>query len=154
METVVDSKQEPLPGPTVIIMALENAPKSEYTNQVKLLAISKELTMESADTVQIGNSVFLAHRGKKANKNKMVGRMFNVDTTRNMIANYVQYLKLLQNKGVTHFSFDIDDDFYLPAIKSVTKRLEDSGIQVGVGKFKNRDGYRVYFRIFPRPKKV
>lgn len=154
METVVDSKQEPLPGPTVIIMALENAPKSEYTNQVKLLAISKELTMESADTVQIGNSVFLAHRGKKANKNKMVGRMFNVDTARNMIANYVQYLKLLQNKGVTHFSFDIDDDFYLPAIKSVTKRLEDSGIQVGVGKFKNRNGYRVYFRIFPRPKKV
>ncbi len=154
MEAVVDSKQEPLPGPTVIIMALENAPKSEYTNQVKLLAISKELTMESADTVQIGNSVFLAHRGKKANKNKMVGRMFNVDTARNMIANYVQYLKLLQNKGVTHFSFDIDDDFYLPAIKSVTKRLEDSGIQVGVGKFKNRNGYRVYFRIFPRPKKV
>lgn len=154
MEAVVDSKQEPLPGPTVIIMALENAPKSEYSNQVKLLAISKELTMESADTVQIGNSVFLAHRGKKANKNKMVGRMFNVDTARNMIANYVQYLKILQNKGVTHFSFDIDDDFYLPAIKSVTKRLEDSGIQVGVGKFKNRDGYRVYFRIFPRPKKV
>jgi len=154
MEAVVDSKQEPLPGPTVIIMALENAPKSEYSNQVKLLAISKELTMESADTVQIGNSVFLAHRGKKANKNKMVGRMFNVDTARNMIANYVQYLKILQNKGVTHFSFDIDDDFYLPAIKSVTKRLEDSGIQVGVGKFKNRDGYRVYFRIFPRSKKV
>jgi len=154
METVVDSRQEPLPGPTVITMALENAPKSEYSNQVKLLAISKELTMESADTVQIGNSVFLAHRGKKANKNKMVGRMFNVDTARNMIANYVQYLKILQNKGVTHFSFDIDDDFYLPAIKSVTKRLEDSGIQVGVGKFKNRDGYRVYFRIFPRSKKV
>ena len=154
METVVDSRQEPLPGPTVITMALENAPKSEYSNQVKLLAISKELTMESADTVQIGNSVFLAHRGKKANKNKMVGRMFNVDTARNMIANYVQYLKILQNKGVTHFSFDIDDDFYLPAIKSVTKRLKDSGIQVGVGKFKNKDGYRVYFRIFPRPKKV
>tara|TARA_R100000951_G_scaffold30949_1_gene26589 strand:+ start:153 stop:617 length:465 start_codon:yes stop_codon:yes gene_type:complete len=154
METVVDSKQDPLPGPTVIIMALENAPKSEYSNQVKLLAISKELTMESVDTVQIGNTVFLAHKGKKSNKNKMVGRMFNVDTARNMIANYVQYLKILQNKGVTHFSFDIDDDFYLPAVKSVTKRLEDSGIRVGVSKFKNKNGYRVYFRIFPSPEGV
>jgi hypothetical protein len=154
METVVDSKQEPLPTPSVVMLSLKNTTESKYSDQARLLAVAKEMTMETADVVQVGNSVFLAHRGKKANKNKMVGRMFNVDTARNMIVNYVQYLKILQDKWVTHFSFDIDDDFYLPAIKSVTKRLEDSGIRVGVSKFKNKNGYRVYFRIFPSPEEV
>jgi hypothetical protein len=127
METVVDSKQEPLPTPSVVMLSLKNTTESKYSDQARLLAVAKD---------------------------KMVGRMFNVDTARNMIVNYVQYLKILQDKGVTHFSFDIDDDFYLPAIKSVTKRLEDSGIRVGVSKFKNKNGYRVYFRIFPSPEEV
>ena len=102
METVVDSKQEPLPTPSVVMLALKNTTGSKHSDQARLLAVVKEMTMETADVVQVGNSVFLAHKGKKANKNKMVGRMFNVDTARNMIVNYVQYLKILQDKGVTH----------------------------------------------------
>ena len=70
METVVDSKQEPLPIPSVVMLSLKNTTGSKYSDQARLLAVVKEMTMETADVVQVGNSVFLAHKGKKANKNK------------------------------------------------------------------------------------
>jgi len=36
METVVDSKQEPLPTPSVVMLSLKNTTGSEYSDQARL----------------------------------------------------------------------------------------------------------------------
>ena len=68
-----------------------------------LASVAKETTMENADVVQVGNTVFIGHKGKGANKSKMVGRAFNVDTGRNFINNILNYLNYLQNKKLCNY---------------------------------------------------
>ena len=112
-----------------------------------MLSVVREGSMEGADTVQIGNTVFLAHRGKGENKNKMVGRSFNVDTGRNFISNAMEYLRYLQDKNITHYSTDLADDKLLPALQMIQKRLkrtEDSAMYIGVTE---DDEYLVYVKL-------
>jgi hypothetical protein len=130
MATVVDSKEKPLSAPTIISMSVGGGTLREgVTPQSALISISKELTMESADVLQVGNTVFLAHRGKDKNKNKLHGRAFNVDTARNFVANTIKYLKLLQNKGVTHYSVDFDTGTIEPAVRAIGKAFRDTGVE-------------------------
>ena len=67
---VVDSNKQKLTTPEIVIQTMESKTdtKNDLVNAMRLLA--KEGSMENADTVQIGNTVFLAHRGKDKNKNK------------------------------------------------------------------------------------
>lgn len=130
MATVVDSKEKPLSAPTIIAMSVGGGTLREgVTPQAALISISKELTLESADVLQVGNTVFLAHRGKDKNKNKLHGRAFNIDTARNFIANTIKYLKLLQGKGVTHYSVDFDVGTIEPAVRAIGKSLRGTGVQ-------------------------
>ena len=147
METVVDSKQEPLPGPTVIAMAAEQLDLGGVPVPAAIASVAEELHMKSVDAIQVGNTVFIAHRGKGANKNKMVGRSFNVDTAQNFINNYVKYLSVLRNKGVTHYSVDFDGQELLPVAKSVGKRLRGTGMKAMMAEFEDNSGYRVFFKL-------
>jgi len=82
MQTV-DSNKEELDVPTIITMALHNMQEAGLNTtslQAGLLSIVKESSMPSVDMIQFGNTVFLSHRGKDKNKNKMVGRPINVDS--------------------------------------------------------------------------
>ena len=105
--------------------------------------------MPDVDQTQVGNTVFLGHKGKGANKRKMVGRAFNVDTARNYIDNYVKYLGLLQQKGITHYSIDFKGEALVPVAKAIGKRLRDTGVQAYMAAFKDGSGYRVFFK-FPK----
>ena len=64
----VDSNKQKLTTPEIVIQTMESKTdtKNDLVNAMRLLA--KEGSMENADTVQIGNTVFLAHRGKDKNK--------------------------------------------------------------------------------------
>ena len=67
----VDSKKQELGIPEIISQSLEQlSNEDDPPIQAQMLSVAKEGSMESADTVQIGNTVFLAHRGKGENKNK------------------------------------------------------------------------------------
>lgn len=149
MPDVVDSKQEPLPAPTVISMAVEQLDLGGITPQAALVGLAKEMSMPDVDQTQVGNTVFLGHKGKGANKRKMVGRAFNVDTARNYIDNYVKYLGLLQQKGITHYSIDFSGEALVPVAKAIGKKLRDTGVQAYMAAFKDGSGYRVFFK-FPK----
>jgi len=148
----VDSKKQELTTPEVVIQAVEQLGDTEDTPiQTALLTIAKEGSMENADTIQIGNTVFLAHRGMGDNKNKMVGRAFNVDTGRNFISNAVTYLQYLQEKNITHFKTDFTGDTLLPAMQMLQKRLKktsDSAMYIGV---QDDDEYVVYVKLGEEP---
>ena len=59
---VVDSNKQKLTTPEIVIQTMESKTdtKNDLVNAMRLLA--KEGSMENADTVQIGNTVFLAHK--------------------------------------------------------------------------------------------
>ena len=148
----VDSKKQELTTPEVVIQAVEQLGDTEDTPiQTTLLAIAKEGSMENADTIQIGNTVFLAHRGMGDNKNKMVGRAFNIDTGRNFISNAVKYLQYLQEKNITHYSTEFEGDTLLPAMQMLQKRLKktsDSAMYIGITE---DDEYLVYIKLGEEP---
>ena len=147
METVVDSKQEPLPGPTLIMMVAGQLDLGGVSKEAAVLSVAKELSLPDIDTTQVGNTVFVGHRGKKDNKNKMVGRVFNVDTAQNFVNNYVKYLTVLRDKGVTHYSVDFDGQELLPVAKSVGKRIRGTGMKAMMAEFEDNSGYRVFFKL-------
>ena len=104
MTTVVDSKETPLPAPTVVLTyASEANLPSDMDLQTALAMWVKEMTLPNVEMVQVGNTVFVGHRGKYKNKNKIMGRVFNVDTARNLVANTVKYFKVCSQKTFLFF---------------------------------------------------
>lgn len=148
----VDSKKQELTTPEVIIQSAQQLMDTEETSiQTTLLALAKEGSMKSADTVQIGNTVFIAHRGEGKNKSKMVGRAFNMDTGRNFIANSVKYLQYLQDKNITHYNTEFEGDTLLPAMQMLQKRLKktsDSAMYIGITE---DNEYLVYVKLGEEP---
>ena len=142
---VVDSNQKLLDIPSVITMAADEL--KEQNNlplQAVLIALAKETSLPSADVVQIGNTIFVGHTGRKeAQQKKMVGRAFNVDTGRNFIKNCLQYISYLQEKGITHYSSQFEGDTLVSAVKVMQKRLLNTDTEVYLGR--TSDGKYVMF---------
>lgn len=152
METI-DSNQEKIAPGQVMAIAAEQLKVDDVPLEAMLASVAKETAMENADIVQVGNTVFIGHKGKGANKSKMVGRAFNVDTGRNFINNMVNYLGYLQNKKFTHYASQFKGDTYLPAMRVLEKKLagKDSNVAVGRGK----DGqYVVFINLGKEPLKA
>jgi hypothetical protein len=88
---MIDSKQRLVEGPSIIPMAISNLgvehfyPKKELSFQQAMIATARETTLDKADTVQAGNTIFLSH---KKDKGKMAGRIFNVDTPKNFVVKW------------------------------------------------------------------
>jgi hypothetical protein len=74
MATVVDSKEQFLSAPEVIMRFAQDFNNTGYPLQNVLAAIAEELNMPGTDQVQIGNTVFIGHTGSGEHKNVMEGR--------------------------------------------------------------------------------
>ena len=129
------------------MMAADQLDLGGVSKEAAILSVVKELSLPDIDATQVGNTVFVGHRGKKDNKNKMVGRVFNVDTAQNFVNNYVKYLTVLRDKGVTHYSVDFDGQELLPVAKSVGKRIRGTGMKAMMAEFEDNSGYRVFFKL-------
>ena len=152
METI-DSNQEKIAPGQVMAIAAEQLKEDNIPLEAMLASVAKEASMKNADLVQVGNTVFIGHKGKGANKSKMVGRAFNVDTGRNFINNMVNYLGYLQSKKFTHYASQFKGDTYLPAMRVLEKRLADKDSDVAVGR--SKDGqYVVFINLGKEPLKV
>jgi hypothetical protein len=152
--TVVDSTQEPLPAPSVLSIAATELDLGGVTVEAAMLGLAHEMSLPDVDLVQVGNTVFVGHRGKKGQKTKMVGRAFNVDTARNFVNNYVKYLTVLQGKGITHYSIDFNGEELVPIAKAVGKRVYELGIRTSLGTLKGGVGHRVFFLLEPTSEKA
>ena len=125
---VIDSKQRLVEGPSIIPMAISNLgaehfyPKKELSLQQAMITIARETTLDKADTVQAGNTIFLSH---EKDKNMMVGRIFNVDTPKNFVVNMLEYISYLQKKKITNYKAYVEDSI-----------LEKTDTNFNFGKFK------------------
>ena len=145
METV-SSKTKKLNTQDIILMALDQLGTGDMNMATALATIVREGTLKTADTIQIGNTVFLANRGVKANKNKVVGRAFNVDTARNYINNCLDYIEYLRKKNVTHYTVMFEGSEILKLIQFMKRIMEDIDTNIYIGQMED-DSYTAYFRI-------
>ena len=149
---VVDSKEKLLPGPEIVAQTIYNMPQMKFSNEAVMGAIAAETNLPDTDIVQIGNTVFLAHRGKGPNKNKMVGRAFNVDTGRNFAVNGFKYFTYLQQKGITHYTTIFDGPVFLNAFKIFQRRAKKQDTEIGIGRLrKYPNKYVVFIRLGKEP---
>ncbi len=133
-QTVVDSKQEPLPAPTVINMALGGVDFERLTPAAGIAGIAKELTMDNVDVLQVGNTVFIGHRGKGKNKDLMWGRAINIDTAQNFINNGLRYLTHLQRIGIKRYVAEYKGDTLDNAFKVWKRYADKADTTVAVGR--------------------
>tara|TARA_R100001510_G_C7587838_1_gene158529 strand:- start:335 stop:796 length:462 start_codon:yes stop_codon:yes gene_type:complete len=144
MQTV-DSNQRQLDIHEIIIMAVKNLEGDKPIQNI-LMAIYEETSMDGCEVVNIGNTVFIGHRGKDKNKTKMVGRPLNVDTGRNYIKNMLRYIAYIQEQGITHYTSQFKEDTLLPAMRVMEKRLQDTDTEFSVVPTKNNN-YVVLIKI-------
>ena len=134
MLTVVDSKQEPLPAPTIISMVVSELDLGGIPPTAALASIAKEMTMENVNMMQSGNTVFLAHRGTGKEKDLMWGRAFNVDTAQNFIANGLRYFTHLQDIGVRRYVSEYDGAIYDRAFQAWKRYADRADTKIAVGR--------------------
>ena len=146
MQTVVDSKERPLPAPTVITTALGELDLGGVTPAAAMAGIAKEMTMKDTDMVQIGNTVFIGHRGKGDNKDLMWGRALNIDTAQNFVANGLKYFTHMQKIGVKRYVSDYDGATYDSAFKAWKRYADKGDSEIAVGR-KASGGSRAYVTL-------
>ena len=137
MPTVIDSKVEPLPAPTIISMMVGELDLKGVPPKAALVAIAQEINMPDVDLVQVGNTVFVGHRGKGEKKNMMWGRAFNVDTAQNFIANGLKYFTHLQDLGITKYMTEYEGQIYDSAFKTWKRYVDKGDSSLAVGLYSN-----------------
>ena len=153
---IVDSNDRKLEGPEVLVLAANSnngaaaSIGNVYPPDVAFATIAQELNMPSADIRQYGNTVFIGHRGKGQNRNKMVGRALNVDTGRNFVNNSLEYIRYLQKRGITHYTTWFNGEGFLNAFRVFQRFTKGTDTQIGIGK-RPDNGYIVYIRIGRKP---
>ncbi len=150
MQTVVDSKERPLPAPTIITTALGELDLGGITPAAAMAGIAKEMTMKDTDMVQIGNTVFIGHRGKGDNKDLMWGRALNIDTAQNFVANGLKYFTHMQKIGVRRYVSDYDGAIYDSAFKAWKRYADKLDTKIAVGR-KATGGSRAYVTLGKLP---
>ena len=145
---VVDSNTQLLDTSTVIanrlIMAMEENPNRKIPLQAQLLAVAKESSMDDADVTQIGNTVFIGHRGKGKASKAMSGYVYNSDTGRNFVNNSIKYLAYLQDKGINRYSTGLSKSAR-PVHEIIKRKLINTDTEI-FAKF-HRDRTYLFARI-------
>jgi hypothetical protein len=155
MADTVDSRDKQLPPAEIILMVLDQLGSGEHSLATALAIIAKEGTLEGSDTIQFGNTVFLAQQGKDANDSKMVGRAFNVDTGRNYLNNCLDYLEYLQQKNITHYTTTFEGTEVLKLVQLLQRLVKNTDTNIYIGQTEDED-YVAYCRLGkdPLPKDV
>ena len=91
---LVDSKNNKLDMRELIVRALQlekRATANPNSIQDMTTEIIAELSLKTTEAIQIGNTFFIAQRGLKF-PNKLEGRFLAVDTGKNFVKNFYNYL--------------------------------------------------------------
>ena len=133
----VDSRETPLPAPTVLLEAVRKYDNSGYPPEVVVATLAKEMDMPNSDRVQIGNTVYLGHRGKGDNEDLMVGRAFNMDTGEMFVRNGLKYVEYMYRKGIRRYVTQYDGDTFDAAFRVFIRKAEPAGLDIQIHKRDN-----------------
>ena len=149
---LTDSKEKLLSGPEIVVQTIYNQASMQYPPEAIISAVAAETTLPKTDIVQIGNTVFIGHKGKGKNKRKMVGRAFNADLGRNFVVNGFKYFTYLQKKKITHYTTTFEGSMFLNAFKIFQRRAKKQDTEIGIGRLKRSPNtYVVFIRLGKEP---
>tara|TARA_R110000822_G_scaffold35528_3_gene100109 strand:+ start:2499 stop:2963 length:465 start_codon:yes stop_codon:yes gene_type:complete len=146
----IDSKTKKLDGPVIIAEAVKQGNTAGHPPATALAAVAAETQLDDALLKQFGNTVFLSHRGKEKNRNKMIGRAFNVDTGKNFITNALDFISYLQEQGITHYTTWFVGADFLNAFRFFQRMTRKKDTQIGIAE-RDEGGYIVYIKIGKDP---
>tara|TARA_R110000796_G_scaffold201297_1_gene317478 strand:- start:144 stop:611 length:468 start_codon:yes stop_codon:yes gene_type:complete len=150
MYPVINNSEQKLSPPEIIFKALEHLDLDGLSPQVAATSIVREFGMPRVDALQIGNTVFIGHRGEGKNKDMMWGRALTVDTAQNFISSGLQYFTHLQDIGIKRYVADYDGAIYDSAFKTWKRYTDKGDSEIAVGR-KSDGGSRAYVTLGKMP---
>tara|TARA_B110000285_G_scaffold152689_2_gene170541 strand:- start:323 stop:781 length:459 start_codon:yes stop_codon:yes gene_type:complete len=143
-----DSKKKELSVAEILMRFLEEVGTGDVPFKAALGSIVAELGMENASVVQFGNTVFGGHRGK--GRAKMMGRVFNIDTAENFVANMLKYVGHLQEEGITHYVVQFEKSYgekLVPVLKKLKELITPAGGNIHLGLSEDGEDYVVFVLV-------
>lgn len=137
MASMVDSKKQKLNSAQIIKVALENT-KSKYPANVAMPAIVAEMKQPNTDVKQMGNTLFILHRG---DGDQAFFKALNADTAVNFYLSSREYVTQVKKKfGLRILVTEFND----PAISTLFKAISKNPPMPGMGykEYKTTDGGR------------
>jgi hypothetical protein len=143
MSQMIDSRRQKLNSAEIITIALENT-RSPYPANVAMPAILTEMSQPNTDVKQMGNTVFILHKGDNG---QGLFKALNADIPQNFLDNsrkYVVYAK--KNLGMNVLVTEFKD----PAISTLFHVISRNPPMDGMGfqEFKtNNGGFRIVLNL-------
>ena len=137
---LVDSSQQKLQMQEIVQISVQQT-KSKYDPKTAFLALVKETTLPGAIVLQIGNTLFIAHRSEDPRQG--IFRALNADTAQNYLQNSEEFTE----RAYTELGFDtLTTTFEDPTLLNIFKYIgRDQPENMGYRTEQAKDGsmYRV-----------
>lgn len=133
---MVDSKEKKLNIADIANIALENT-HSQHSPKVAFPAILTEMSQPNTDVKQMGNTVFILHKGDKG---QGFFKALNADKARNFVENSRQYVVYAKKLGMNMLVTEFED----PAISTLFHAISKKPPMPGMGfkEYKLKSGGR------------
>jgi hypothetical protein len=137
---LVNGISDQKPHPEIIIGSLENNQTPEA--KTALESIFSFLISPRAKLVQSNNTVFVYSLGtSKAHKEDAACWVYNIDLPDNYPANIVDFLQIVQKRGLKSVSFIVKDPSFMTAFTLAMPEIKKKGTKAQIEKAKNKDVY-------------
>ena len=150
---LVDSKSKKLDMRELIIRALQIDKRvSGSKESIKDMAtkVIAELSLRNTEAIQIGNTFFIGLRGLKF-PNKLRGRFLNVDTGKNFVKNFYNYIAHLQKEGISHYTSEIKDKRLVPALQLIENKLRTTDTKLYIAILKDSSSHGLLIKFGKQP---
>jgi hypothetical protein len=133
---MVDSKEKKLDFAQIAAIAMKNT-HSNVPDRMAMPAILTEVTQPNTDVKQMGNTVFILHKGKNG---QGFFKALNADKARNFVENSKQYVVYAKKIGMNMLVTEFDD----PAISTLFHAISKKPPMPGMGfkEYKLKSGGR------------
>jgi len=130
-----DSRSTKLKPQEIVAMSINNDMESPEGASQAIIASLAHMSRGEPLIDHIGNTVFVVHRGKGEQADRVEGRLYNVEPAFMMVQNLVKHLNNLQEQGIRKYKGIIHNDKLLPLIKRAVLQARRNGLRIDAKAF-------------------
>lgn len=125
----IDSTNELLEPPQIMLEFMRRYGTAGVPPAAALASLINEISGDSAETIQFGNTAFISHYSDE--RPMVYMRALNVDTAANFVDNIEYYVAYVYRRGIKIIVTNYTDPSVSTAIKAAHRRIQDSNPQGG-----------------------
>ena len=139
---MVDSRERKLNSAEIVHIALENT-RSKHSPGVAFPAILTEMSQPNTDVKQIGNTIFILHKGDNG---QGFFKALNADTANNFLQSSRQYVVYTKKSGMNTLVTDFEDKAISTLFHAIAKNPPMPGM--GFKEYKTSNGgFRIVLNL-------